>query len=417
MQFDFNNASFKDFEDIEGLDIYVRAARFNAFLDHLEGQDRLNYRLVIQENYGPEVLLRPPGSREARRMVSLVSNDYWGLSQHPEVISAAIKGIQTWGTGTGASPAIGGHYAYHEQLEQATAKFFGREAAMLYTTGYTANSATVQCLLRKEDIAIFDQKVHASMYEGGLLTNTKTFPHNDLNALEHVLKTTQNYRSRLVIIDGVYSQDGDLSHMPGILALCRQYGAFLCVDDAHGIGIMGQTGRGAIEHFGLLAEVDLITGTFSKTFGHLGGYVVASPELIRHLKYQSRQHLFSVTATPASAGILRAMELIDEEPFWKDQLWENIRYLKSGLESLGLDTGITQSAIVPVRIGDVGKTLECGRMLLEAGIYANPIMYPAVAKHDTRIRMNLMATHTRGLLDKVLNAYDHINQKLQLSKL
>jgi glycine C-acetyltransferase len=219
-----------------------------------------------------------------------------------------------------------------------------------------------------------------------------------------------------VVVDGVYSQDGDLAPLDRIMELTKHYGAYLLVDDAHGTGVIGKTGRGLLEHYDLLDRVDMISGTFSKTFAHLGGYLVASPELIRFLKFQSRQHLFSATASPACMAISRAIELIDEEPEWMDLLWENIQYFSDGLKGLGLDIGNTQSAIIPVKIGDAKLTGEAGRLLLRAGVYTNPIIYPAVSRKDARIRMSLMATHTRQQLDTVLNAFEDISKKLGLSR-
>jgi glycine C-acetyltransferase len=234
--------------------------------------------------------------------------------------------------------------------------------------------------------------------------------------LEKVLKNSQDkYRTKMVIIDGVYSQDGDVAPIDKIAELTHRYGAYLIVDDAHGIGVVGKTGRGVIEMYDAFDKVDIITGTFSKALGNIGGYVIANPEIINYLKFQSKQHLFSTTATPAIMGILKAIDLIDEEPQWRTKLWDNIDYLKNGLIRLGFDVGTTQSAVIPVKVGDIPKTLEVGRLLLKAGIYTNPIMYPAVSKKNARIRMNVMATHTREHLDEVLRAFREIDQVLKIS--
>jgi glycine C-acetyltransferase len=267
-----------------------------------------------------------------------------------------------------------------------------------------------------EDLAIVDMAVHASVYEGCIKTNTKQFLHNNLEHLEQILSKAKNtYRTRFVIVDGVYSQDGDIAFLDKIAELTHNYGAYLVVDDAHGIGVVGNTGRGVIEMFDLFDQVDIITGTFSKALGNIGGYVIAKPELINYLKFQSKQHLFSTTATPAIMGIVKAIELIDEEPVWKDKLWNNINYLKNGLISLGFDVGTTASAVIPVKVGDIRKTLEAGKLLLQAGIYTNPIMYPAVSKKNARIRMNVMATHTRTHLDAVLNAFRWVDEKVMIT--
>jgi glycine C-acetyltransferase len=422
MPIDFNNASFKDFENIEGQDIYETAKEFAAYLDFLRANGHLNYRIESLSPVGPEMNLILPGDEHPTWCVCLVSNDYLGFSQHPKVKAAVINGIEKFGTGSGASPAIGGHFVYHEQLERKIAAFYKRTDAILYTTGYTANSATLQCILHKDDnqykndIAILDMNVHASVYEGVLTTTVKTFLHNDLVMLEHVLKSAQHkYRTKMVVIDGVYSQDGDIAPVGKIAELAHRYGAYLVVDDAHGIGVIGESGRGVIELDEAFDQVDIITGTFSKALGNIGGYVIADREIITYLKYQSKQHLFSTTATPAVMGILKAIELIDEEPEWRARLWENINYLKNGLINLGFDVGTTASAVIPVKVGDILKTLEAGRLLLKSGVYTNPIMYPAVSKKNARIRMNVMATHTKEHLDKVLSAFNEIDKKLQIS--
>lgn len=417
MKIDFNTATFKDFENIPGQDIFKTAEQFQNYLDFLKNNGHLNYRIQSLSPVGPEMDLMLPGQSQPARSVCLVSNDYLGFSQHPKIKDAVISATRQFGTGSGASPAIGGHFSYHAQLEKKIAAFYAKEEAILYTTGYTANSATLQCLLHKEDLAILDMAVHASVYEGVLTTTVKRFLHNNLEMLEQVLRNVQHqYRTKMVIIDGVYSQDGDLAPIDKIAELTHRYGAYLVVDDAHGIGVVGKNGRGVIELFNAFEQVDIITGTFSKALGNIGGYVVAKPEIINYLKYQSKQHLFSTTATPAILGITRAIDLVDEEPQWRTKLWENINYLKNGLSGLGLDIGTTASAVIPVKIGDIPKTLEAGRLLLKAGIYTNPIMYPAVSKKNARIRMNIMATHTRAHLDQVLNAFDTINQQIHIAR-
>jgi glycine C-acetyltransferase len=411
---DFEKASFKDFEHIPGWDMKQKADLFYGYLDYKTQRGQLNYRLEVLSGCGPEVELDVQGV-SCRSFVSLVSNDYLGFTQHPLVKEAAIEGLRKYGTGAGASPAIGGHYSFHRQLEQKVAAFFQKEDAILYTTGYTANSASLQCLLGKEDLAILDMAVHASVYEGCQLTNVKTFLHNNLEALERVLSGSRDkYRTRMVIIDGVYSQDGDWAPLDRIVELCKAYGAYLLVDDAHGTGVIGDTGRGVIQEYGLFDSVDLVSGTFSKAFAHVGGYVAGSKELIAYLKYQSRQHLFSATSTPASLGIGRAMDLLSEEPVWMDRLWDNIRYFRRGLQDMGLHTGVTRSAIIPVKIGDPGLNARICHALLRAGIYTNQINYPAVSRKDARIRMSLMATHTREHLDRALNAWEDIKRTFHL---
>jgi glycine C-acetyltransferase len=416
MNINLEKASFKDFENMAGMNPFEWADQFDAYIQNWERRGHWNYRQEAISGAGPVVdLLFKDGS--TRPMISLVSNDYLGFSQHPAMRAAAIAGIEKYGTGSGASPAIGGHISYHREIEDKIAVFFNRKSAMMFTTGYTANSATLQALLKKEDIAIVDMGVHASLHEGCQSTNKKTFPHNDMDALERILQTTAgHYRTRMVIIDGVYSQQADIAKLDQVVKLCKHYGAYSVMDDAHGVGVIGETGRGVLELYDLYQQVDIITGTFSKTFGHLGGYVVAEPVLIQFLKFQARQHIFSVTATPASTCILKAIDLIDEEPWWKEKLWDNISYLKHNLNGMGFDTGNTQSAIIPVMTGDPQLNAEVCKLLMEAGIYANQIGYPAVPMKNARIRMSIMATHTRAHMDQVLNAWERVNHKIQLTK-
>lgn len=410
------NRTFKDFENIPDMGPYERAAEWAAYVADWRSRGHWNYRQTAFSGCGPRVELRLDTFAKMN-YVSLVSNDYLGFTQHPKVKAAAIAGIEKYGTGAGASPAIGGHYDFHAEIENAIARFFKRESAIVFTTGYTANSATLQCLLKKEDLAIFDSAIHASVQEGGLNTNVKTFPHNDLSALEHILRMSKDkYRTRLVVVDGVYSQDGDLAPLDRIVALCKRYHALIMVDDAHGTGVIGNRGRGVMELYDLLQEVDLISGTFSKTFAHVGGYVVAKAELVDYLKFHSRQHIFSATLPPAAACIPVAIDLIDTEPQWMRKLWENVAYFRQGLTGLGLDVGTTASAIIPVKTGDPLVAAEATKLLLEAGVYANQIGYPAVSKKDARVRQSLMATHTQEDLDQVLNAWEWVNNKLKLSK-
>ncbi|WP_426582641.1 aminotransferase class I/II-fold pyridoxal phosphate-dependent enzyme [Mucilaginibacter sp. R-33] len=411
------NKSFKDFENIPGLGPDERACEWAAYVDNWQSRGHWNYRQESFSGCGPVAELRIAGNPH-QQFVSLVSNDYLGFTQHPKVKAAAIAAIEQYGTGAGASPAIGGHYHFHREIEESIAAFFKRESAIVYTTGYTANSAMLQCLLKKEDLAILDMAVHASVQEGCILTNIKTFPHNNLEALERILRISQDqYRTRMVIIDGVYSQDGDLAPLYQIVALCKLYGAYIVVDDAHGTGVIGETGRGVIELYDLFQEIDIITGTFSKSFAHVGGYVVAKPGVVEYLKFHSRQHIFSATLPPAAACISTAIRLVDDEPEWQHKLWANIRYFKNGLLELGLDTGNTASAIIPVKTGDPQLAAEATKLLLEAGVYANQIGYPAVSKKDARVRMSLMATHTQEHLDQVLNAWQWVDGKLKVSQL
>jgi glycine C-acetyltransferase len=409
MNQNFDNHSFRDFEYIPGMDAWARAKLFQSYLNDQTAKGQLNYRLLTSTGCGPVVEMN--GSK----LISLVSNDYLGFTQHPAIKKAAIEAIQKYGSGAGASPAIGGHYDYHALLEKKIAGFFRKEHAIIYTTGYTSNSASLQCILTTDDLVILDAGVHTSVMEGCQMYNRKTVKHNDLAAYEHTLKMSAGKHPLvLVIIDGVYSQDGDLAPLKEIIGLCKKYGAKLMVDDAHGTGVIGKTGRGLIEACDAWDDVDLITGTFSKTFAHIGGYVVASEEMVNYLKYQSRQHLFSASSTPAALSIVKAIELIDEEPLWMSVLRANIKYFRHGLLSLGLNIGDTQSAIFPVRVGDKIKNARICHALQQKGVYANQINYPAVSLKDARIRMGVTALHDRAHLDEVLNVWADIKREFSL---
>jgi len=409
MKQNFDNNSFRDFEYIHGMGAWTRAKFFQSYLNDQTAKGQLNYRLPVSSGCGPVVEMN------GRKVISLVSNDYLGFTQHPAVKQAAINGITKYGSGAGASPAIGGHYDYHETLEKKIAGFFRKEHAIIYTTGYTSNSASLQCILTKDDLVILDAGVHTSVMEGCQLFNRKTVRHNDLDAYEHILKMSRGKHPLvLVIIDGVYSQDGDLALLREIIGLCKQYGAKLMVDDAHGTGVVGETGRGLIETCDAWDEVDLITGTFSKTFAHVGGYVVAGEEMVNYLKYQSKQHLFSASSTPAAMSIIKAIDLIDAEPHWMAKLHDNMDYFRYGLLRLGLEIGDSQSAIFPVRVGDKVKNARICHRLQQLGVYANQINYPAVSMKDARIRMGVTAAHGLAHLDEALNAWADIKKEFQL---
>jgi glycine C-acetyltransferase len=409
MKQNFDHHSFRDFEYIPGMDAFARARMFQSYLDDQAAKGQLNYRLPVSSGCGPVVIMN------GRTMISLVANDYLGFTHHPAVIKAAIDGMLQYGTGAGASPAIGGHYDYHVELEHKIARFFRKEHAIIYTTGYTANSASLQCILTKDDFVLLDAGVHTSVMEGCQMVKRKTVPHNDLNAYEHNLKLSAGkYPLLLVVIDGVYSQDGDLAPLREIIALCKKYGARLMVDDAHGTGVIGETGRGLIEACDAWNEVDLITGTFSKTFAHVGGYLVAGKEMVNYLKYQSKQHLFSASSTPAAMAISKAIDLIDEEPHWMAKLHDNMEYFRYGLLNLGLEIGDTRSAIFPVRVGDKIKNAKICHALYRRGIYTNQINYPAVSLKDARIRMGVSAAHDISQLDQALNVWADIKKEFDL---
>ncbi|SMC43899.1 aminotransferase class I/II-fold pyridoxal phosphate-dependent enzyme [Pedobacter africanus] len=410
---DFPNASFKDYEYIPGQNFYQWARHFAAYVDNWRSRGHWNYRQECLSGCGSEVLLNLDG-KGPKNYVAMVFSDYLGHAIHPKVIAKGVEYMQKYGMGVAASPAIGGHMDFHRELEEKTAAFFRRQAAILFTTGYTANTATIMALLKGDRaIAIVDASIHASMYEGIRGIKYVPFYHNNMESLERKLKENcGRYDTMMVIVDGVYSQPADICPLKDVVFLCKKYGAKLAMDDAHGVGVLGETGRGVIELYDAWQDVDVITGTFSKTFGHVGGYVVGDEELITYLKYQAGQHIFSVAPTPAAACLLKSIDLIDEEPQNRLKLWVNIRHLKDGLHSMGFDTGTSASAIVPVKTGNAAMNAEICKWLLYAGVYTNQIGYPAVPKKHAVIRQSVMATHDIPQMDRVLEGWAYVKKKL-----
>ncbi len=411
-----SNKNFRDFENLRNESLYERIRLNNKYLGELQSNEHLNYRLTIETACGPVVKLKNKNTGRLVSCINLSSNDYLGFTQHEDLKQAAVNAIFKYGTGAGASPLIGGFFDFHEELENSISCFFKRPkgSSIIYTSGYTTNSASLLCLLKKEDIAILDIAVHASIYEGIMGTNSKRFLHNDVENLERILINVKDkYRTKMVIIDGVYSQDGDLADFRLILEVAKHYGALIMVDDAHGVGVIGNSGRGVIEINELYHDIDFIMGTFSKALGSLGGFIISNPEIIKYLQFQSRQYTFSTYLPPNIASVTKALELIDTKPEIRASLWNNIAHYKSGLKSMGLEIGNTNSAIIPVKIGASKDACEVGKQLLKRGIFANSIMYPAVSLNDARIRMCITAMHTTEHIDQALNAFnDLIKRKI-----
>lgn len=411
------NRSLKDFENNKNLQIKQRANSFYEFYCELKEKKHNNYRIVSKFGSSSNMRLIHPHTQEESNYISFVSNDYLGFTKHPKIIEAGKEALDLFGSGAGSSPLIGGQSILHDNLEKKIAQFFRKEDAITYTSGYAANTGTLLALLQTNDLAILDMGVHTSVLEGCALSNKKYFLHNDVESLERILiQNTDKYCNMVIIIDGVYSQDGDIAPIKEMSKLAKEYGAFLIVDDAHGIGVLGETGRGAIEMYDAFDDVDIITGTFSKTFGAVGGYAVANKEIITLLKYFAAANIFSAAATPqAAATVIKAIDLIDTEPIWQSKLNSNIAYFKNGLDLLNIDYGKSASAIFPIMVRDEEKTKAIGKVLLENGIYANPILYPAVSRKQTRIRMSLLATHSQEQLDKTLNILEFVQQSFGLN--
>lgn len=409
--FNLENPTLKDFEK-NNLPLREKAELFYDFYLFNREKQHSNYRISSKYGSSPKTTIINPYTGKEEEMICFVSNDYLGFTKHPKMLEASKNAIQEYGTGAGSSPLIGGQSVLHDKLEEKIAGFFNKEAALTFTSGYASNSGTLLSLLDSQDIAIIDMGAHASVLEGCLMTNKKYFLHNDIVSLERILSQTKNlYRNTFIIIDGVYSQDGDIAPLKEIVTLAKTYNAFIVLDDAHGVGVVGKTGKGTCELFNIYDEIDIITGTFSKTFASVGGFVVSNKKIINYLKFTASSNIFSAAATPQSiASVIKAIELL-EEPQWVQKIQSNIKYFKNALSSLNIDFGKSESAIFPIMIRNENRTKEMGKLLLENGVYANPIMYPAVSRKQTRIRMSILATHSQEMLDKTLNILEDVLHK------
>jgi glycine C-acetyltransferase len=342
-------------------------------------------------------------------LVMFASNNYLGLTTHPKVKQATTKAIETYGVGAGSVRLLGGTFDLHEELEQKIAQFKGTESAVVYSSGYVSNLATISTLLNKQtDIALIDARIHASLVDGLRFAQIpfRVFDHNDMNDLEQKLRTCQSKGNMVVIVDGVYSMDGDVSDLPGIRHLADQYGAIVMVDDAHGTGVMGKHGRGTPEHFGLHGKIDIVLGTLSKGLGGIGGFAAGSHEMVDFLKHNARGFVFSAAIPPSTcAGLLAAIEVIEKEPQWLIRLHENANLMRKGLAELGYDTGKSQSAVIPVIVGEELTAYQLARALHAQGVYVSPVTYPAVRKGTSRVRVSVMATHSIDDIMKALKAF------------
>ena len=348
-----------------------------------------------------------------KKLVMAGSNNYLGLTTHPKVRQAAIEAIERYGTSCTGSRFLNGTLALHHELDRRLAEFLGKEAALCFSTGYQTNLGTISALVGRGDVAITDKEDHASIIDGCMLSmgTMKRFRHNDMDHLKYVLENSKDAKGILVVVDGVYSMGGDIAPLPELVELCKRYGARLMVDDAHSLGVLGN-GRGTAAHFGLTDEVDLIMGTFSKSFASLGGVIAGDEQIIHYIQHHARSMIFSASM-PASnvAAVLAALEVIETEPQWIERLWENTRYMLDGFKRLGFDTGPSQTPIIPIIIGDDFRTIGLWMGLFEEGVYTNPVLSPGVPPGGQRLRTSYMATHTREHLDWVLRGFEVVGKR------
>lgn len=404
--------SLKDFELSLKKDAIERANDFQQYINQLNSFGCKSY--WITSNTGVGATMTIEGFKEP--ITAFISNDYLGMSQRTETQEAGINAIKKYGTGACAAQVIGGYLDIHKQLEQEIASFVGQEDSILFSSGFGANAGILRALLGKNDIALIDPYIHTSAMAGLKGTNIKRIGHNDLEYLEKTLKEVKDqYETKLVIIDGLYSQDGDLSALPDIIALCKTHGAMLMLDDAHGIGVMGSNGRGTAEHFSCLGQVDIITGTFSKSFGCVGGFAAASKRIIQYLKFYADSNVFSAALTPqVTASVLKAIELIKNNSEIRSKLWKNTDYLRMRLKEEGFDIGKSVGPIFPIMVRDNKKVYEIAKMLQEKSIFTIGITYPAVRTKEARLRVSVLATHEIKQLESLVCALNEINKIIKI---
>ncbi len=345
------------------------------------------------------------------------SNSYLGLTTHPLVKEAAIKATQKYGTGCAGSRFLNGTLDIHIELEEELADYVGKEASLVYSTGFQVNIGVIPTVTSRNEYILIDELNHASIIEAARLSfaNVLKFRHNNMDSLEKMLKRCRPGMIKLIVVDGVFSMDGDIADLPGIVKLAKKYHATVMVDDAHSIGILGKHGAGTASHFGLTDQVDIIMGTFSKSLASLGGFVASDKDTINFIKHHSRTLIFSASITPASAAaVLATLKIMKQEPERLDKLWEVTRYAIDGFSNLGFDIGNTVTPIIPVYIRDYMKTLQLTRMLLDEGVFVNPVIPPAVAKDDTLIRFSLMATHSKEQIDVALGLFEKLAKKIDI---
>ena len=407
-----------DFQNKGDVDVVSLSAKLAEFQEDLHNRRNNNYRRVSLSGSQPVMQVRDSYTGETREMLYFASNDYLNLTQHPRCKQAGIDAVIKYGAGAGSVPLLGGTLDLHIEVEKKLAKFKGCENALLFSSGFGSNSGAIAALLGENGIAILDMLVHASIIDGCVGKDKQFFLHNDMLSLERVLKKVADKKAtKLVIVDGVYSMDGDIAKLNEITELAHAYGAIVMVDEAHATGVIGPNGKGTPEHFGIEGKVDIVAGTCSKAIGVVGGFIASTNNIIEYLHYYARSYMFSTASTPqATASIGAALDVIQDEPGLRDKLWRNIHYFKNGLETIGADLGNAETAIFPIILADDQKVIDICRELHEQNIYANPVVYPAVPRRLARIRFSLMAQHEQAHLDTVLNAMESLMKKYDVKR-
>ena len=385
------------------------------FEQELKEQEQLHLLrglVRIGSGQGPRVLL------DGREVILLCSNNYLGLAEHPSLARAACQALERFGAGTGASRLVSGNMDLHEELEHHIARFKGTESALVFNSGYAANTGVIPALAAEGDLVLSDELNHASIIDGCRLSRARTliYGHRDMGHLEALLKEHANSRRRLIVTDGVFSMDGDIAPLPDLVGLAERFDAMLMVDDAHGTGVLGARGRGTAEHFGLEGRVHVQMGTLGKALGSFGAYVAGDRGLITYLVNACRSFIFSTSLPPSvCAASIAALDLVDREPWRRDRLWRNRARLAEGLAALGIGTGASSTPIVPIIVGGAEQALAASQELLSAGLFAAAIRPPTVPAGSSRIRMTVMATHSDSDIARVLSVLGDMKRKGRLS--
>jgi 8-amino-7-oxononanoate synthase len=370
------------------------------------------YNLAVSSGCGPTMIV------EGRERINFISNSYMGFSIHPKVIAAAHTAADEYGIGIGGSPVACGTTKLHLRLAERLATNYGKEAALIFTTGYQALAGTIQGMLTRNDIALIDSLAHRSIVDGCVLAGCKvrSFKHNDPSDLEELIGSTARHDvHRMVIVDSVYSMDGDIAPLPRLNEICRPAGVTIMIDEAHCLGIMGKTGKGLFEHFDLPNGADIVAGTFSKFAGAIGGFAAADRDVIDYLRHFSSPFVFSASLPPTLvAAILAAFDLLDSEPEWRTRLWENVNFVLTGLKQMGFDTGPSKTPVIPIMIRDTIKTFVMTKELFDRGVYCSPVVHPGVPVNQDRLRLGVMASHTRAQLERALSIFQEVGRKFEV---
>jgi 8-amino-7-oxononanoate synthase len=371
------------------------------------------YFRCIESEQNTEVIM------SGKKVLMFGSNSYLGLTNHPKVIEAAVEATRKYGTGCAGSRFLNGTLDIHLELEKELAEFVGKEDAIIYSTGFQVNLGVVSCVTGREDYIICDERDHASIVDGRRLSFSQTlkFKHNDMASLEKELQKCKPDKIKLIVVDGVFSMEGDVANLPEIVRLAKQYDANIMVDEAHGLGVLGNHGRGTCDHFGLTKDVDLIMGTFSKSLAAIGGFIAADESIINYLRHNSRSYMFSASNTPAATAAARAaLQIMKSEPERIDHLWDITNYSLKCFRELGFEIGNTSTPIIPLYVRDMEKTFMVTKMLFDEGVFVNPVIPPACAPEDTLIRFSLMATHSKEQIDVAVNKLEKCFKALDIIK-